>query len=386
MQAPAPTHSPTPTPGSSSWPVGWNEISNTRLRKLAPPACSDGYSFFSSAEYVMDQWSGGVADTTSNRLLIFGGGHNNGFDNGVYALNVGRDPARSSMSALVRSTCLTNWNSRSTNPSENGLNTNGSGPCTTYSASCNPNARQTYDALVYDPVHNKMIDFGGVPAWNNGNWSNYIWELDMGTLQWTRVGQYQQSNIIGMIASGWNPNTGTAWIYDGLNLNRYDPGTHTATLVRQTGTGDYHQTSIVDPINNVFWSMGNGVMQYLSLPNGSFSGKNVAATGCGFLNVAYPGLTWNNKLGKVVAYPWGGNSIYIVNFNGASTTCTQQTFSGAAGTTPGAPDSQYQGTFKRFQYLPNRDVYALCNSVDANCFVLNTGTSVSNSPRLRGSP
>ena len=354
---------------AGTWPVGWNEIPGTHLRDHTPSGCSDGFNFNSNAEFIMGQWSGGVADTTNNRLLIFGGGHGNGFDNGVYALNVGSDAAHTNMSQLVTSTCLTNWGSRSTSPAENGLNINGSGPCSTYSSACNPNARQTYDALVYDPVHNKMIDFGGVPAWNNGNWTDFIWELDLNTLRWTRVGQYQQSNIVGMIASGWDPNTNTAWVYDEQNLNQYDPATHTARLVRQTGTGDYHQTSIIDPVNNVFWSMGNGVMQYLSLPNGSFSGQ-VAATGCGFLNETYPGLTWNSTLGKVVAYPGTGNSIYIVNFNGASTTCTQQTFSGVTGTTPAAQGAGYQGIFKRFQYLPKLDVYALCNNVDANCFAL----------------
>ena len=311
-----------------------------------------------------------MADTTNNRLLIFGGGHADGFDNGVYSLNVGSDPAHSGMTALVPSTCLTNWGSRASSPSENGLNTNGSGPCATYSASCNPNALHTYDGMVYDPVHNKMIAFGGVPAWNNGGWTRFIWELDLNTLKWTRVGQYQQSSFIGMIASGWDPSTNTAWVYDEGNLNQYDPATHTATLVRQTGTGDYHQTSIIDPINNVFWTIGANVMQYLTLPGGSFPGQNVAATGCSFMSTAYPGLTWNSKLGKVVAYPGRGNSIYIINFNGTSTTCTQQTFSGVTGTTPAAPDANYQGTFKRFQYLPKLDVYVLCNNVDANCFVL----------------
>src|SRR6266852_5747447 len=242
-----------------TWPVGWNEIPGTHLRDHTPSGCSDGYNFNSNAEFIMGQWSGGVADTTNNRLLIFGGGHNNGFDNGVYALNVGPDAAHTNMSQLVTSTCLTNWGFKSTSPAEEGLNINGSGPCSTYSSACNPNARQTYDALVYDPVHNRMIDCGGVTAWNNGNWTDFIWELDLNTLTWTRVGTYQQSNVIGMIASGWDPNTNTAWVYDEQNLNRYDPTTHTATLVRQTGTGDYHQTSIIDPVNNVFWTMGNGV-------------------------------------------------------------------------------------------------------------------------------
>ncbi len=308
-----------------TWPVGWNEIPGTHLRDHTPSGCSDGYNFNSNAEFIMGQWSGGVADTTNNRLLIFGGGHNNGFDNGVYALNVGPDAAHTNMSQLVTSTCLTNWGFKSTSPAEEGLNINGSGPCSTYSSACNPNARQTYDALVYDPVHNKMIDFGGVPAWNNGNWTDFIWELDLNTLTWTRVGTYQQSNVIGMIASGWDPNTNTAWVYDEQNLNRYDPTTHTATLVRQTGTGDYHQTSIIDPVNNVFWTMGNGFMQYLSLPNGSFSGQNVAATGCGFLNEAYPGLTWNSSLGKVVAYPpeprLAPQALDIKAYSNASSTC-----------------------------------------------------------------
>lgn len=355
---------------AGGWAIGWTEIPGTQLRSHTSPNCSDGYSFSSSAQFVMDQWSGGVADTTNNRLLIFGGGHNNGFDNGVYAVNVGADAAHSNMTQLVPSTCITNWGFRASSPSDNGLNTNGSGPCSTYSSACNPNARQTYDALVYDPVHNKMINFGGVPAWDNGNWTDFIWELNLNTLQWARVGQYQQSSIIGMIASGWDPSTDTAWVYDEFNINQYDPVSHTATLLRQTGTGDYHQTSVIDPINKVFWSIGNNVMQFFTLPNGSFPGQNVAATGCGFLSAAYPGLTWNSKLGKVVAYPGSGNSIYIVNFNGASTTCTQQTLSGVAGATPAAPDASYQGTFKRFQYLPNLDVYVLCNNVDADCFVL----------------
>jgi len=351
--------------------MGWNDIPNTHLRDHTPSGCSDGFSFNGNAEYIMDQWSGGVADTTHNRLLIWGGGHDNGFDNGVYALNVGADAAHTNMSELVASTCATNWGTRNSTPDDEGLNINGSGPCSTYSSSCNPNAHQTYDSLVYDPVHNKMINFGGVPAWASGNWSNYIWELDLNTVTWSRVGTYSQYTSLGMITSAWDPNLNKAWVFDSLNLNQYDPVSHTATLMANPSDADYHQTAVIDPVNNIFWIIGNGVMRYLSLPNGtSFSGQ-VAATNCGgILGVAYPGLTWNSNLGKVVAYPWSGNIIYIVNFNGAQTTCTAQSYNGVAGSTPGLPDSQYQGTFKRFQYLPALDVYAFCNSVDADCFVL----------------
>src|SRR5262245_61968361 len=58
--------------------IGWYDIPNTHLRSVCPPDNfnGSGYSFRTNCNNVLDAWNSAVLDTLRNRLIIWGGGHN----------------------------------------------------------------------------------------------------------------------------------------------------------------------------------------------------------------------------------------------------------------------------------------------------------------------
>ena len=94
---PQPGPSPNPSPAPAPPPVvnlptglGWDRIPNTKLRAVCPtPDSVSSFSYPGSCSAVIGAWSGAVADTKRQRLLIWGGGHNDYYGNEVYSLNLG---------------------------------------------------------------------------------------------------------------------------------------------------------------------------------------------------------------------------------------------------------------------------------------------------------
>ena len=66
---------------------GWTRLPNTQLQSVCPPDTPD-YAFSYYCVGVIEDWSGGIADTQRNRMILWGGGHNGYYGNEVYALNL----------------------------------------------------------------------------------------------------------------------------------------------------------------------------------------------------------------------------------------------------------------------------------------------------------
>jgi hypothetical protein len=67
--------------------AGWSRLPNTRFTDV----CQSAESFFdfpADCRAVVLAWAGGVADTKRNRLIVWGGGHNDYYGNEVYALDL----------------------------------------------------------------------------------------------------------------------------------------------------------------------------------------------------------------------------------------------------------------------------------------------------------
>src|SRR6266849_4211047 len=100
--------------------LGWYQIPNT-----TGPACPSG---FTGCANVVAAWSGGIADTTRNRLILWGGGHTDYNGNEVYALDLN-----------------TLTFARLNNPSTP------AGSCVAANPDGTPNSRHTYGGLAYLP-------------------------------------------------------------------------------------------------------------------------------------------------------------------------------------------------------------------------------------------
>src|SRR4051794_3354015 len=69
---------------------GWYAMPNTNLASTCPANHYGGttYNFADMCGAVTAAWSSGVMDTLRNRLIVWGGGHNDYAGNEVYAVNL----------------------------------------------------------------------------------------------------------------------------------------------------------------------------------------------------------------------------------------------------------------------------------------------------------
>src|SRR5690348_7701856 len=74
--------------------AAWQELPNTQLQSVCPPDNFGGmnYAFSAFCSNVIAAWNGAVADTTRNRLIIWGGGHTDYYGNEIYSLNLQANP------------------------------------------------------------------------------------------------------------------------------------------------------------------------------------------------------------------------------------------------------------------------------------------------------
>src|SRR5258708_5146926 len=139
--------------------LGWYQIPNS-----AGPACHAG---FTGCANVVAAWSGGVADSTRNRLIVWGGGHTDYNGNEIYALD---------LNALTFT--------RLNNPSAP-INS-----FTTANADATPNARHTYGGLAYLPSADQIFAFNGSLARAAGGRANpsASGRYAFSTEQWQQTG------------------------------------------------------------------------------------------------------------------------------------------------------------------------------------------------------
>ena len=74
--------------------VGWTDLANTVLQNACPPNNYGGenYNYYTLCPNAINAWSGGIADTLRNRMIIWGGGHQNYSGNEVFSLNLNANP------------------------------------------------------------------------------------------------------------------------------------------------------------------------------------------------------------------------------------------------------------------------------------------------------
>src|SRR6266849_7084854 len=143
--------------------VGWTRLPNTKLQSVCPPDVFGGqdYPFSYLCSNVINAWNGGIADTARNRLIIWGGGHNNYAGNEIYSLDLAANPP-----ALTR---LTDPSPINSDPDS----------CPAALSDGKPNSRESFNGLVYMPHVDRMFVFNGALACPNGLGGGDTWTLDL---------------------------------------------------------------------------------------------------------------------------------------------------------------------------------------------------------------
>jgi len=320
--------------------LGWWQIPNTEMINVCPTGvdCSN----------VIVAWSGGIADTTRNRLIIWGGGHTDYAGNEVYALD---------LNALT----INRLNNASPPASS----------CVEVLSDGTPPSRHTYDNLAYIASADVMLSVDGSMA-PTGCASLSTWTLAMGNLQWTDMNPGGTAPL---------PNGGVAAIdYDATSKNvfihtttygqfaTYNYATNVYNMLATYKDVNYYVTAVVDSTRRFFFMFGAGGAYKIDISGNdpSYTLQTLNATGCSnFISAEAPGAAYDPVQDRIVGWS-GGNTVYI--YDEDTDSCTSVTY-------PNGPAAQQPlGTYGRFRYFPALNVFALVNDASQNAFTLRLTT------------
>ena len=341
---------------------GWFAVPDSALERVCPAETKE-YDFHGNCRNVIAAWNSAIADTRLDRLIIWGGGHADYAGNEIYAFDLNSLQMR-----------------RLNEPSP----VNTSGKCVETLSDGKPNSRHTYAGLAYIADANRMFSFGG--SLNQcGFLSNATWTLDLAALEWKNMKPDggTPAALPGAIAD-YDPNSRMVFLHDTADFWQYDNEKNRYKKAGSNQAINYHMNGVIDPKRKIFVFVGaagapGGGLKAISIaPNSNYSMRDWtgAASGtCGpLLSAAYPGLAYDSALDRIVGWPNFGDTVYLLDADSKS--CTAETFPG------GPPDSSHtgsphtsNGTYGRFRYLPDKDVFVLVNQADHNVYLLRLGSS-----------
>lgn len=349
--------------------LGWYEIPNTKIDNVC--ACSHGYPLICNiggttsegCSAITADWNSAAFDTTANRMLIWGGGHNGYAGNEVYSLNLDN---------LIMSMLTT--------PTANPV------PEADPQPDGKPNSVHTYDALVYLPNVNRFWKFAG-SLFQSGNLTFSTFALNLSNLTWEQkvngTALFDGSRAYEFMTD-YDPSTQKIFIRTGglTGLFTYDFNSNVYTKLN---AGDYSyvdapNTGIIDVKNKMFVTVGPAGVHYYDISGNdpAYTQHIMTTTGWNTNTYGYPGLAYDSDQKKIVAWA-GGDTVYVLNpsYSAGTGTWTPITYQGG----PDAPIPA--GTYKRFSYSPKSKVFVLYNKTNQNAYTLrlyNYGSSDTSSP------
>lgn len=341
----------------------WFEVPNTHMQDVCAPE-SFGVNAVMGCRAIILAWGGGAYASAQRKMLIWGGGHNDYWGNEVYAFDLrnGRwerltDPSPGKLISEANS-----------DPLPDGQ----------------PNSRHTYDGIQYIAHTGQIFAHGGSISPGGGG-TSVTWLFDMLKRSWHAAllkggpGGYA-------LASGYDPASGLVIVRGTKALWSYDAGTnawerlagfgYTPLWPRYEVSGDRRGT--VDTKRQLFWSVGSNDLlvwdirkktlvtnEWKTEGGGAYSNlarlktypDQVFESGGGdIFNATAPGFDFDSKADQFVA--WKGGAPYILDL---------ATKTWSRGESNGAPPKQVaNGTFGRWRYVPEYNVFILVNSVSSN--------------------
>jgi len=332
--------------------LGWYQMPNTMIDTVC--AGTHGYPQVLGQEgcKAIESWSGGTFDSTRNRLIVWGGGHDAYYGNELYAVDLdtlATTRLNNPGLPLALDTCCT---------------ANG-----TQAAS-----RHTYDGIEYMPNIDRLFVFGGSPASSQGLVTNDTWTFNFATMAWQKMNPSGPiPDVNPGVVTAYDPNTGKVFLHDNLNLFSYNFSTNSYQQLSNNGNGiDYHMTAVIDPMRKKFVVVGNGQQWIYDISSTSSYTKQAlnASGGSALVNTLAPGLDYDPTTGKIVAWN-GGNTVYSLDL-GTNTWTGVSTFANG----PGALTYGGTGTFGRWRYSAALNLFVVVNGISKNAYTfrLNSGS------------
>ncbi|MDT8383062.1 MAG: hypothetical protein RRB22_01460 [Gammaproteobacteria bacterium] len=353
-------------------PGHWLEVPNTNLSQVYPASIPAETRGNSGPTSIMQAWSGGAYDTKRDRLMVWGGGHQDYGGNELYAFD----------------TNTLAWE-RITEPSAS------TPTCENYMPDGQPAITHTYNQIQYSPNTDSFTRVTG------GFWgSNCPWDIisqsyeatdifDIETKTWTRGTQHPSiSNSTGLI-SAVDAATGHIWVhgtYGGGKLFEYNPKKDQWTARSGNRYLEVNATAAIDPERRLMVAVGgyNGQRQILVWDLTQKYGNAYIPTTSGdsiLENSSASGFVYDPTIKKFVGWT-ESSSVYTLD----PTTWVWEKVD-AAPTNTVIPSTKGRGVNGRFRYIPSKNVYILVNRTTENVYFYKLNSqSINNVPENPGTP
>ena len=351
-------------------PGHWCEVPNSNARSVekkpqeyndwngSSSAAYDSFQRSMGFEAIMHNWNGGAFDSFRDRLLIFGGGHNGYGGNEILAFDL-------KTLRWTRLTDPTPYSNRHPNY-QNDDNT--------------PISRHSYGSLEYIEHTDRFFVFGGSPdsqtgdcgirgTWTfnlsarefSGNYSPEQWELKTTNTPSSNCDDNAVYDpVSGRIYYHYGPSP-SGWSSYDFNSN---------TWKNHNYSGAYEGVRTVIPGERRFIvEFGNGRYQgyaKFDLNSSELTRTIITTTGDKSMEQANdPGAAYDWSSDRIVAWD-GGDTVYSLDV------ATNKWYQHPAANTNLANPGSVQavgGTFGRFRYSKNLNVFVVVDHVDENVFL-----------------
>jgi hypothetical protein len=383
--------------------VGWSALpaSTSLAASGACPSNSFGGDPFPFALYcqnVIRAWSGAIADTLANRLILWGGGSSSYYGNEIYSLNLTANPV--TLTRLKDPTVPTNYANRT-------ACIDGIPPGNSTFA---PNSRDTFGGLAFIANADSLFTTGGALACVFGTRTNNTWTISLNNLSNSTSWQDRGVGLSGPLpgsnggegygnVAAYDPNTGLVFVSDAAALYTYNVQTNSYARITQTEgfLTDIELSGAIDPTRKLFVLVGgcNGgtcapgsgvfvadISNPTSTTQQDWTAATLADANCAeFLNGGVnpigsgnPGFTFDSVANNFVGWPNQGNSVYIMtpDLVNHRLTCQKKTFANGPPNSAqgGGGANTSNGTYGRFRYFPGLDVFVLVNDWNIPAYVL----------------
>ncbi len=303
---------------------------------------------------VMSPWSGGAYDTKRGRLIVFGGGHGDYSGNEIYAFDVND----------LKWYQLTQPTAREFLSRTEPIYLDG-----------RPSSVHTYDGLEYLPNVDRFFSSGGA-IYGSGGCSGKTWLYDFAAQPPEDGWQLIEDSRAGCaMISAYDSLTGRVWYSAGQTLFEFDPlnleSPWTAHPGVFTDSFQFYMTAAIDPQSRILAALGGTgygatprvqvvYLDQIPIPHavtlettGATEIENSDAAGFDFDPVSGRFIAWN-----------GGASVYALDVAARQWIRLDPEYSN-----PIVPsDPAEKGTYGRFRYIPDKNIFILTNKVTENTF------------------
>lgn len=325
----------------------WAFAPNSKLYDTCRHASvyGDGVYLVTGCIAIVDSWGGGAYDSQRQKLVVWGGGHDDYGGNELYAFNM-KTFAWEQLTTPSRPPF-------GKDPLDDG----------------NPVSRHTYDGVEFIASRGTILGFAGARS-RDGNGTDLTWEFEPTSKVWTNLGPSAPPvSSLYDIALAYDRVTNKVYIHGHAYLGAYDFQANTWSRLSDFGYPPYTnvydswktRVGAVDPVKRLFVTMGSesAVLVYnidtaavLSLA----APWNALTTSQAFLRVPAPGLDFDVATSQLVA--WAGGSPMALD-------TSAMPYQWVARSALQAPvTANPRGTYGRWRYAERYNVFVLVN--DAN--------------------